>query len=93
MSEQTKSRSASQGTLLWRISKKFNFAAEKIIPDSFVFCVILMLAVFVLSLLLCGKSPLDLLIAWWNGLSSQLSPPPAPAAPRPRSCSTKSPVW
>ena len=31
MSEQTKSRSASQGTLLWRISKKFNFAAEKII--------------------------------------------------------------
>ena len=73
MSEQTKSRSASQGTLLWRISKKFNFAAEKIIPDSFVFCVILMLAVFVLSLLLCGKSPLDLLIAWWNGLSSQFT--------------------
>ena len=47
----------SKGTPLWRISKKFNFAAEKIIPDSFVFCVILMLVVFVLSLVLCGKGP------------------------------------
>ena len=51
------SPAALPGHPLWRISKKFNFAAEKIIPDSFVFCVILMLAVFVLSLVLCGKSP------------------------------------
>ena len=29
-----------KGTPLWQISKKFNFAAEKIIPDSFVFCVV-----------------------------------------------------
>ena len=63
----------SKGTPLWRISKKFNFAAEKIIPDSFVFCVILMLVVFVLSLVLCGKGPLELLIAWWDGLSSQFT--------------------
>ena len=62
-----------QGTLLWRISKKFNFAAEKIIPDSFVFCVILMLVVFVLSLTICGKGPLELLTAWWDGLSSQFT--------------------
>lgn len=72
MSRQAKTVSASKGTLLWRISKKFNFAAEKIIPDSFVFCVILMLVVFVLSLF-CGKGPLELLIAWWDGLSSQFT--------------------
>jgi len=70
MSEKTAQKS--QGTLLWRISKKFNFAAEKIIPDSFVFCVILMLVVFVLSLLI-GKGPLQLLVAWWDGLSSQFT--------------------
>lgn len=54
------------------MSKKFSFAAEKIIPDSFVFCVILMLVVFVLSLLI-GKGPLELLTAWWGGLSSQFT--------------------
>ena len=69
MSERTQK---SNGTFLWRISKKFSFAAEKIIPDSFVFCVILMLVVFVLSLL-CGKGPLELLNAWWDGLSSQFT--------------------
>jgi len=70
MSEKTKT--ASHGTFLWRISKKFNFAAEKIIPDSFVFCVILMLVVFVLSMFI-GKGPLELLNAWWGGLSSQFT--------------------
>ncbi len=69
MSEHTEK---SNGTFLWRISKKFSFAAEKIIPDSFVFCVILMLVVFVCSLL-CGKGPLELLNAWWDGLSSQFT--------------------
>ena len=52
-----------KGTFLWKFSKKFNFAAEKIIPDSFVFCVILMILVFVLSLII-GKGPLELLTAW-----------------------------
>lgn len=70
MSEKTASQD--RGTLLWRISKKFSFAAEKIIPDSFVFCVILMLVVFILSLVI-GKGPIDLLTAWWNGLSSQFT--------------------
>lgn len=60
----------SQGTALWRMSKKFNFAAEKIIPDSMVFCVILMLLVFILSLA-CGHGPIAVLKAWWAGLSSQ----------------------
>ncbi len=66
----TQKQTADRGSLLWRISKRFNFAAEKIIPDSFVFCVILMLLVFVLSLMI-GKGPLELLTAWWGGLSSQ----------------------
>lgn len=61
-----------KGTFLWKFSKKFNFAAEKIIPDSFVFCVILMILVFVLSLLI-GKGPIELLNAWWGGLSSQFT--------------------
>ena len=61
-----------KGTFLWKFSKKFNFAAEKIIPDSFVFCVILMILVFVLSLII-GKGPIELLNAWWNGLSSQFT--------------------
>ena len=58
-----KSASQDRGTFLWRISKKFSFAAEKIIPDSFVFCVILMLVVFIFSLLI-GKGPIELLTAW-----------------------------
>lgn len=69
MSEKTKSK----GTFLWQISKKFNFAAEKIIPDSFVFCVILTLVVAVLSLAFCHIGPFELLTAWWNGLSSQFT--------------------
>ena len=54
------------------LSKKFSFAAEKIIPDSFVFCVVLMILVFVLSLII-GKGPIELLTAWWGGLSSQFT--------------------
>lgn len=61
-----------KGTVLWKISQKFSFAAEKIIPDSFVFCVILMILVFVLSLVI-GKGPIELLDAWWGGLSSQFT--------------------
>ena len=60
-----------KGTPLWQISKKFNFAAEKIIPDSFVFCVVLTLVVAVLSLTVCHIGPVELLTSWWDGLSSQ----------------------
>lgn len=37
----SKSSIKPQGIILWHISKKFNFAAEKIIPESFVLCAIL----------------------------------------------------
>lgn len=66
-------KTRTKGSLLWRISKKFNFAAEKIIPDSFVFCVILTLVVAVLSLLVCRIGPITLLVAWWDGLDSQFT--------------------
>ncbi len=61
-----------KGTPLWAFSKKFNFAAEKIIPESFVFCVILTVIVLALSLII-GKGPLTLLVAWYEGLSSQFT--------------------
>lgn len=54
--------------MLWRISRKFQFAADRIIPDSFVFCVILSLIVFVLGLALTGTGPLKMVLSWYNGL-------------------------
>ena len=40
-----------KGTPLWRLSKKFQYAADRIIPDSLVFCLILTFLVFVLALI------------------------------------------
>lgn len=60
-----------RGTLLWRISKKFQFAADQIIPDSFVFCLILTYVVFALALVLTGSSPLDMTKYWYKGVWSQ----------------------
>jgi len=59
--------------MLWRFSKKFQFAADRIIPDSFVFCVILTLIVFVLGLTLTGTGPLDMVLSWYSGLWSMIS--------------------
>lgn len=56
--------------MLWKLSKKFQFAAEKIIPDSFVFCIILTLIVFVLGLVLTGTGPMGMVTSWYNGLWS-----------------------
>ncbi len=67
-----RARVEEKGTWLWRFSKKFNFAAEKIIPESFVFCVILTVIVFILSLCV-GIGPLAILTNWWDGLSSQFT--------------------
>ena len=54
--------------MLWRLSRRFQFAADRVIPDSFVFCVILSLIVFFLGLLLTGTGPLKMVIHWYNGL-------------------------
>jgi len=61
----------SKGSILWRISKKFQFAADKIIPDSFVFCLILTFFVYIVALIFTGSSPVDLIQYWYNGVWSQ----------------------
>jgi len=64
---------SSNGSALWRLSKKFQFAADKLIPDSFVFCLILTFIVFVLGLLLTKTGPIDMVMHWYNGLWTQMT--------------------
>ncbi|HEY8541522.1 MAG TPA: TIGR00366 family protein [Pseudothermotoga sp.] len=59
--------------MFWKFAKKFQFAAEKIIPDSFVFCIILTIVVYVLGLILTKSSPLQLVVYWYNGLWTMIS--------------------
>ncbi|ONI37946.1 serine--pyruvate aminotransferase [Candidatus Epulonipiscium fishelsonii] len=59
--------------MFWRISKKFQFAADKIIPDSFVFCIVLTLVVFVASFILTDATSIELATGWYDGLWSQNS--------------------
>lgn len=72
------SLSNEKGSFLWRFSKKFQFAADKVIPDSFVFCVILTLVIFVFGMA-AGSSPVDLVNGWYskvwamNGFAFQMS--------------------
>lgn len=63
----------SNGTLLWRLSKKFQFAADKLIPDSFVFCLILTFIVFVFGMIFTGTNPIDMVVYWYNGLWTQMT--------------------
>lgn len=55
-----------RGTLLWRFSQKFQFAADKIIPDSLVFCLILTFIVYLAALIFTDKGPVDLCLYWFN---------------------------
>lgn len=54
--------------MLWRFSRKFQFAADKVIPDSFVFCIILTLVVYAMALALTHSGPMELVIHWYDGL-------------------------
>ncbi len=54
--------------MLWRISRAFQFAADRYIPDSFVFCVILTLFAFIFGLMVSPDGPLKLVLGWYNGL-------------------------
>lgn len=73
VSENTNANALPKGTPLWRLSKKFQFAADQIIPDSFVFCLILTFIVFIVSLILTDAGPINLVRYWWDGLSTQNS--------------------
>ena len=59
--------------MLWRLSKKFQFAADRIIPDSFVFCVILTLLAFIASLALTPTPPAKIVLGWYNGLWTMIA--------------------
>ena len=59
--------------MLWKISKKFQFAAERFIPDSFVFCVILTLLAFMAGRGLTPTGPLKIIRGWYDGLWSMIA--------------------
>ncbi|MBF4693240.1 short-chain fatty acid transporter [Fusibacter ferrireducens] len=62
----------SNGSLLWRFSQKFEFAAENIIPDPLVFCLILTLILFVSGVLFTDFGPTDMVNSWFKGIWSQI---------------------
>lgn len=55
-----------RGTLLWRFSQKFQFAADRIIPDSLVFCLILTFIVYTAALIFTDRGPIQLCLDWFN---------------------------
>jgi short-chain fatty acids transporter len=67
MAAQAKAR----GNPLWRLSKRFQYAADRLIPDSFVFCLILTFLVFILSMIFTKTSPLKMIRFWYNGFWTQ----------------------
>lgn len=62
-----------RGSILWRIAEKFNFAADKIIPDSLVFCLILTFIAYVLALILTDNGPIQLIQHWYDGMWTQVA--------------------
>ncbi len=67
------SESLERGSFLWRFSKKFNFAAENIIPDPLVFCLLLTILVFVSGVLFTDHGIMGMLNSWYNGIWSQIA--------------------
>lgn len=66
-------KNKNKGTLLWRVSKKFQFAADKLIPDSLVFCLILTFIVFTLAVIFTKTNPVKMVQYWYNGLWTQMT--------------------
>lgn len=69
----TKDSKVKKGSFLWRFSKKFQFAAENIIPDPLVFCLILTIIVFVAGVLFTDTGVMGMLNIWYNGIWSQIA--------------------
>lgn len=67
------SQSLNKGSFLWRFSKKFQFAAENIIPDPLVFCLILTIVVFFAGVLFTDTGVIGMLNSWFNGIWSQIA--------------------
>lgn len=74
----TTSTLSRDGSLLWNLSKKFQFAADRYIPDSFVFCLLLSIVIFAMGLI-SGSSVTQLIDGWYskvwamNGFAFQMS--------------------
>jgi len=64
---------AAQGSFFWRLSKKFDFAAERIIPDPLVFCLIFTVALFACGVLFTESGPIDMAQYWYDGIWSQIA--------------------
>jgi short-chain fatty acids transporter len=59
--------------MLWKFSKRFQFAADRFIPTSFVFCVVLTFIVAAMALILTPAGGLNVIEYWYNGLWSMIS--------------------
>lgn len=59
------------GSRLWRMSKRFDFAAERIIPDPLVFCMIFTIIIFVAGVAVLGTAPMTMAQYWYDGIWSQ----------------------
>ena len=64
-------KAVDKGNFFWRLSKKFQFAAEKIIPDSFVFCIILAFIIFVVAMIATQTAPMTMIQYWYDGFWTQ----------------------
>lgn len=62
-----------QGSLLWRFSKKFQFAADNVIPDPLVFCMVLTILLYVCGIAFTSSTPIDMLQYWFDGIWSQIA--------------------
>lgn len=58
--------------MLWKISKKFQFAADRLIPNSFVFCLVLTFIVLALAMVFTAFNVVDVIGFWYNGLWSMI---------------------
>lgn len=66
-------QSKAGGSFFWRLGKKFDFAAERVIPDPLVFCLIFTLMLFVCGILFTGNGPLEMAQYWYDGIWSQIA--------------------
>lgn len=70
--QQSKAEEVDKGSVFWRFSKRFQFAAENIIPDPLVFCLILTIIIFATGVLFTQAGVIGMLNAWFNGIWSQI---------------------
>lgn len=68
-----KSEDLDKGSMFWRFSKRFQFAAENIIPDPLVFCLILTMLIFAAGVIFTDVGVIGMLNYWFDGIWSQIA--------------------